>query len=191
MDHAGDERHSLRFRDLDTGVDADEVITDVSYGFAWAADSRTCWYTVVDDAERPWIVRRHVVGTPPDDDVEVHRETDERFHLTVGASRSGAVAVIGAGSAITSESLLLDAHQPLDPPVLVAAREQGVEYSVAHHPTGLLITSNHGGAEDFAVWRAALDGTTVAPRDEWEPVLAPPARRAHLRRRRASQTTSS
>jgi len=172
VDHDGDERHALRFRDLASGVDADEVITDVSYGFAWAADSRTCWYTVVDEAERPWIVRRHVVGTSPDDDVEVHRETDERFHLTVGASRSGAVAVIGAGSAITSESLLLDAHRPLDPPVLVARREQGVEYSVAHHPTGLLVTSNHGGAEDFAVWRAVVDGATVAPRDDWEPVIA-------------------
>ena len=30
---------------------------------------------------------------------------------------------------------------------LVAEREQGVEYSVAHHPTGLLVVSNHGGRQ--------------------------------------------
>src|SRR4029077_20409530 len=112
VDHAGDERHTLRFRDLSTGEDTAEAIGDVSYGFAWAVDSHTCWYTVVDDAERPWIVRRHVVGTATNEDVEVLRTTDERFHVSVGASRSGAVAVIGAGSAVTSESHLLDTHRP-------------------------------------------------------------------------------
>ncbi|MCU1453310.1 MAG: family peptidase [Acidimicrobiales bacterium] len=171
VDHEGDERHQLRFRDLSTGDDHPEAIDDASYGFAWAADSATCWYTVVDEAERPYAVRRHTVGTDPATDVEVFREDDERFHVSVGAARSGAVAVIGADSAVTSEAWLLDAHEPTALAGLVAAREQGVEYSVAHHPTGLLITSNHGGAEDFAVWRAALAGTTVAPRDRWEPVV--------------------
>jgi oligopeptidase B len=47
-----------------------------------------------------------------------------------------------------------------------------VEYSVAHHPDGLFVTSNHGGAEDFALWRAPLAGTAVAPRTEWTTVLS-------------------
>jgi len=171
IDRDGDERHALRFRDLRDGDESAETIDAVSYGFAWAADSRTCWYTLDDDAHRPNRVLRHEVGTDPERDVEVFRDDDERFHVSVGSSRSGDVAVIGAGSAITSESWLLDAHQPAADPVVVAAREQGVEYSVAHHPTGLYVTSNHGGAEDFALWRAPLDATTVAPRDAWEPVL--------------------
>ncbi len=171
VDRAGDERHTLRFRDLTTMEDGAEAIDDVSYGFAWAADSATCWYTVLDAASRPDRVLRHVVGTDPAADVEVVVEPDERFHLSVGASRSGAVAVIGAHSAVTSESLLLDAHAPEAPPAIVAPREHGVEYQVAHHPTGLLVVSNHGDAEDFALWRAPLDGTTCAPRDEWEPLL--------------------
>jgi oligopeptidase B len=171
VDRDGDERHDLRFRDLRTGEEATETVPEVAYGFAWAADSATCWYTLQDEASRPNRVLRHVVGTPVTDDVEVFREDDERFHLGVGPSRSGAVAVVSAGSAITSESWLLDANRPEDPPQLVAAREQGVEYSIAHHPTGLLVVSNHGGADDFALWRAPLDGTVVAPRDTWEAVL--------------------
>ena len=171
IDREGDERHALRFRDLRDGHEAPETIDAVSYGFAWAADSRTCWYTLDDDAHRPDRVLRHEVGTEPDADVEVFRDDDERFHLHVAPSRSGAVAVISAGSAITSESWLLDATEPTAEPQLVAAREQGVEYSVAHHPTGLLVVSNHGGAEDFALWRAPLAGTTTAPRDEWEALL--------------------
>src|SRR4051794_39021803 len=69
VDHAGDERHELRFRDLVTGEQSAETIRDTSYGFGWAADSATCWYTVVDDTERPWLVRRHVVGDDPAGDV--------------------------------------------------------------------------------------------------------------------------
>jgi len=171
IDRDGDERHDLRFRDLRDGTESPETIEGVSYGFAWAADSATCWYTVVDDAQRPHEVRRHVVGTAQDDDVLVFHEADERFHLSVGSARSGWVAVITAGSAITSETWLLDAHDPVAPHQVVAERSQGVEYSVAHHPTGLFVTSNHDGADDFALWQAPLQGIRVAPRSEWELVL--------------------
>ncbi|MCU1352269.1 MAG: Oligopeptidase [Acidimicrobiales bacterium] len=171
VDRAGNERHELRFRDLAAGTDHPEAIGDVSYGLAWAADSTTCWYTVVDEIERPHVVRRHTIDTDPATDVEVFRDDDERFYVSVGAARSGAVAVIESDSAVTSEAWLLDAHDPTASPQVVAPREQGVEYSVAHHPTGLLVTSNHGGAEDFALWRAPLDGLAVAPRPDWVPVI--------------------
>ena len=171
VDRDGDERHELRFLDLRTGDLAPETVTDVAYGFAWAADSATCWYTVQDEAWRPHRVLRHRVGGDPTDDFEVFHEPDERFHIGVGSARSRQVVFIGAGSAITSETWLLDATDPEAPPVVVVAREDGVEYSVDHHPSGLLITSNHGGAEDFALWRAELDGITAAPRDRWQPVI--------------------
>ncbi|MGI8756143.1 MAG: S9 family peptidase [Acidimicrobiales bacterium] len=171
IDRDGDERHELRFRDLRTGAPSSEVIDDVAYGFAWAADSRTCWYARQDEQSRPDRVLRHERDTDPGEDVEVFSEPDEHFHVHVSPSRSGAVAVISAGSAITSENWLLDAHRPEAEPSLVQEREHSVEYSVAHHPDGLFITSNHDGAEDFAVWRAPIDGTTAAPRTDWEAVL--------------------
>ena len=171
IDRSGDERHELRVRDLRTGEDLAEEITGVSYGFAWAADSSTFWYTLQDDASRPDRVLRHRVCTDPGDDVLVLEEDDERFHVSVAASRSQAVAVISLGSAVTSEAWLLDTARPEAEPVVVVPREQDVEYAVAHHPTGLLVVSNHDGAEDFALWRAPLDGITTAPRSEWTCLL--------------------
>jgi oligopeptidase B len=171
LDHEGDERHLLRFRDLTTGEDRPESIPDVAYGFAWAADSATCWYTLQDDASRPNRVLRHVVGTDPTGDVEIYRDDDERFHVSVAPSRSQAVIVLSSDSAVTSESHLLDAHDPTAPSRVVAPREQDVEYSIAHHPTGLFVVSNHDGAEDFALWRAPLDGIVTAERADWVPVL--------------------
>jgi len=171
IDRSGDERHVLRFRDLRTGLDAEDTIEDVSYGFAWAHDSQTCWYTTIDDAERPHEVWRHKVNFPESADERVFSEPDERFHVTVGASRSGDIAVISTSSAVTDENWLLDAHNPLLPPQVVAPRAQGIEYSVAHRPGELFITSNHG-AEDFALWRADLSGLTTPPPTEWELVVA-------------------
>ncbi|CAN5905241.1 S9 family peptidase [soil metagenome] len=168
LDRAGDERHRLRFRDLRSGEESAETVPEVAYGFAWAADSATCWYTVQDEASRPHRVLRHVIGTEAADDLEVFRDDDERFHLHVAPSRSGRVGVISASSAVTSECWLLDAESPKAEPRVVARREQDVEYSVAHHPTGLLVVSNHGGAEDFALWRAPLEGVAVVPRSRWE-----------------------
>jgi oligopeptidase B len=167
LDRSGDERHQLRFRDLRTGDEAPEAIAEVAYGFAWAADSATCWYTLQDDASRPDRVVRHRVGTDPAGDVVVFHEPDERFHVSVDPSRSQAVAVISIGSAITSECRLLDAADPEAEAAVVWPREHGVEYSVAHHPTGLLVVSNHDGAEDFALWRAPLEGIAAAPRPAW------------------------
>lgn len=172
IDRDGDERHDLRFRDLRTGEESSETVPQVSYGFAWAADSATCWYTLVDDAHRPHEVWRHAVGTDPADDVRIFHEPDERFHLSVGSSRSGDLAVITLGSAITSESWLLDAHRPEAEAVVVAPRTQGIEYSLAHRRGELWVVSNHGGAEDFALWRAPLDGLRAAPIEAWELVLA-------------------
>ncbi|MEZ5138222.1 MAG: prolyl oligopeptidase family serine peptidase [Acidimicrobiales bacterium] len=103
-------------------------------------------------------------------DVRVFHEADERFHVSVGSSRSGDVAVIGAGSAVTSESWLLGARSH------GRSRRRGgpgarVEYSIAHRRDELWIVSNHGGADDFALWRAPLDGVRTAPIDAWELVL--------------------
>lgn len=174
IDRSGDERFDLRFRDLRTGAESPEVVADVAYGFAWAADSATCWYTRQDDASRPDRVLRHAVGADPAQDVLVFEEPDDHFHVSVGSSRSQEVVVISAHSAVTSESWLLDAHDPTADPDLVAAREHGVEYNLAHHPAGLFVVSNHDGAEDFAIWRAHLEGTRTAPRDRWE-LLVPAA----------------
>jgi oligopeptidase B len=59
----------LAFRDLDRGLDLDEVIPRTYYSGAWSADSSTFFYTVHDDAYRPYQVWRHRLGSAVQDDV--------------------------------------------------------------------------------------------------------------------------
>jgi len=170
VDHDGDEEHLLQVKDLTTGELRPVAIPGTSYGFAWAADNRTCFYTTLDAAQRPWRVHRHVLDVDPPDgsaDVVVHQEDDERFFVSVGLSRSGDLVSISAGSSVTSEVWLIDAHAPAGPARVVTERRQGIEYSVAHHRDHLYIVANDG-ATNFALWRAPLADPS---RPHWEVVL--------------------
>ena len=170
VDHDGDEAHVLHVRDLGTGEDLEEAIPNTSYGFAWAADSRTFFPTTLDAMQRPWRVLRHVVGKDAPDgsgDALVHQEDDERFFVSVSLSRSGDLVVIDLGSSITSEVHLIDAHHPTGPARVVAPRRQGVEYSVAHHGDDLYVLANDG-APNFALWKAPTSDPALP---KWEPVI--------------------
>jgi oligopeptidase B len=162
-DVVGNERYVLRFRRLDGGPAPTEAIEDVSYSFAWARDSATCFYTRVDEAWRPHQLWRHVVGTDPAADVLVLEESDARFNIGVGKTRDGEVIVISVSSSATSETRVLSADEPLAEPLVLLPRVEGVEHGVEHLVTEdgsrhWLVVTNAGGAVDFRVEMAPDDG---------------------------------
>jgi len=79
VDRTGAEAFEIRFRDLTTGEDLDEVIEQARGDLVWAADHQTLLYTVLDEAHRPRWVYRHRLGTPPGSDECVYTETDPGF----------------------------------------------------------------------------------------------------------------
>jgi oligopeptidase B len=164
-DFNGDERFTLRVKDLSTGeVLADEV-PDTFYGTAWSADASVLFYVTVDDAWRPHRVWRHRIGTPATEDVVVYQEDDERFWVGVELTRSEKFILIDAHSKVTSEVRVVPAGNPTGDPAVVAPRRQGVEYSVEHHGHRFLILHNDD-AEDFALAYTSAD----APGD-WVPLI--------------------
>ncbi|MEU2612223.1 S9 family peptidase [Micromonospora sp. NPDC007271] len=164
-DFAGDERFTLRVKDLSTGEVLPDEVPDTFYGTAWSTDASTLFYVTVDDAWRPYRVWRHAVGTPSSEDVVVHQEDDERFWVGVELTRSERFVVIDIHSKVTSEVRVIPAANPTGEPAIVAPRRQGVEYSVEHHGHRFLILHNDG-AEDFALAYTSAD----APGD-WTPLI--------------------
>ncbi len=159
VDVVGNERFTLRVKDLTTGEVLPDEIKDAFYGCAWSADASTLFYLTVDEAWRPYRVWRHRIGTPVSDDEVVYEETDERFWVAVSLTRSERFVMIESHSSVTSEVRLIPAAEPGAAPRLVTARQQGVEYHVEDDPSAdrLLILHNRG-AEDFAVaWTPASD----------------------------------
>jgi len=131
LDTDGSEVFTLRFRDLDTGRDLDDVIEGVYYGSAWA-DGATFFYVRPDDAMRPHQVWRHRIGSPADDDVLVYEDPDERFFVSVGLTRSERFVVVQSESKMTSESHWIATASPEAAPNVVLGRRQGIEYDIDH-----------------------------------------------------------
>jgi oligopeptidase B len=166
VDFDGDERFTLKIKDLASGEPLPDEITDTFYGSAWSADGSTLFYITVDEAWRPYRVWRHVVGSPTGDDQIVHEEPDERFWVGVDLTRSERFIVIDLQSKVTSEVLVIPADAPQTAPRSIAPRRQGVEYSVEHHGHRFLILHNDG-AEDFE-----LAYTSVDQPGEWTTLVA-------------------
>ena len=156
-DLTGRERCTLRVRDVESGADLPDVIEDVHGSLAWAADGEHLFYVRADEAERPFQVWRHRLGTPAADDALVFQEDDERFFVAVGRSRSGEYLFISTGSAVTSDVRFLRADDPAGEWTVVEPRRQDVEYHVDHHGDVLLIVTNADGAEDFKLVQAPVE----------------------------------
>jgi len=172
VDTVGDERYLLRVKDLDTGELLPDEVPDTHYSTTWSRDATTVFYTTVDDAWRPHKVWRHVLGTPVTDDEVVHHETDDRFWVGVGSTRSERYLVIASSSKITSEVRVLDADDPGGTPRLVAERRTGVEYHVEHAVVGgqdRFLVLHNDGAQNFALAEAPVD---TPDREHWNEVLA-------------------
>lgn len=164
VDLAGDERFTLRVKDLETGELFPDEIPDVFYGVAWSADGSVLFYLTVDEAWRPYRVWRHEVGGTAEDTI-VHEESDERFWVDVALSRSEKFVIIDIHSKLTSEVWLIPADAPLAAPRVVAPRRQGLQYSVEHHGHRLLILHNDD-AKDFALSYTSVDAPAA-----WTPLI--------------------
>ena len=131
VDTAGDERYTMRFKDLRTGELLADEIRDTAPGALWSLDGNHVFYQTVDEAWRPDTVWRHDLGagTP---DVKVFHEPDEQYWVGIGGTRSDKYLMITLGSKITTEVRILDATDPTGEFTVVWPREEGVEYGVEH-----------------------------------------------------------
>ncbi|MBJ7355962.1 S9 family peptidase [Nocardioides sp.] len=173
-DVVGDERYTIRVKDL--GVDAaagelhDEVVGVIG-GATWDRAGESFYYTTVDDAWRSDKVWRHRLGTPQEEDELVHHETDERFFVGVGRSRSDRFIVVASGSKTTSEYRFLDADAPEEGWRVFAERRDGLEYSLDHAVLAgedRFVVLHNATGPDFEIGTAPIAPT---PPEEWRPLV--------------------
>ncbi|MBI5265570.1 MAG: S9 family peptidase [Bradyrhizobium sp.] len=155
-DTKGSEYFSIRIRDWATGKDHHDVVEETDGAVVWTRDCKSFFYVKLDDNHRPLQVWRHRLGTAQADDVLVYEEKDAGWFTHIHESTSGRFCVIAGGDHETSEQHLIDLADPDTPPRLIAARENGVQYSVADRGDELFILTNAGDAIDFKIVTAPL-----------------------------------
>jgi oligopeptidase B len=167
-DTKGSEYFAIRIRDWDTGQDHADLVEETDGGVVWSADSKSFFYVKLDDNHRPMQVWRHRLGTAQDDDVLIYEEKDPGWFTHLHESTSSRFCVIAGGDHETSEQRLIDLSHPDAPPRLVAARETGVQYSIADRGDELFILTNADKAIDFKIVTAPL----AAPgRSNWRDLI--------------------
>ncbi|MBX7186613.1 MAG: S9 family peptidase [Vicinamibacteria bacterium] len=142
-DDTGFRQYRLQVKNLRTGELWGRTF-EKTISVAWAADSRTIFFTEEDHAKRAarlYRVRAFDAALP----VLVCEEDDERFSLEIFRSRSGAFLFLAKASHTTAEFHVLDAGTPEASFRMVAPRRQDHEYELDHQGGRFLIRTNDRG----------------------------------------------
>jgi len=167
VDDDGSERYTIHIRDLVTGEMLPDTIEGTLGAIVWAEDNRSLLYGEVNDNWRIDTIKLHMLGTGADEDRVIYAEPDEGFQAGVGMTHSRKWIVVATGNNVTSELRLLPAADPQAEPLLVRARQPGVEYDLEEHDGRLFIRTNDTDT-NFRLVTAPI----AAP-GEWTELIAP------------------
>jgi oligopeptidase B len=142
VDDNGSERFTARIKVIATGEELPDVIPGTLSALVWAAGDKALVYSLANAQWRTDNARLHWLGTPVESDVELYHEDDEGFRVSAGLSANDEWLVISTGDHETSEVRLVPAADPLAAPLLVKARQTGVEYDVDVRGQTLFIHTN-------------------------------------------------
>jgi oligopeptidase B len=165
VDFEGDEKYTVRVKNLDTVELLADEIPNTSYTLEWAADNATFFYTTLDEALRPYKVFRHALGAK--EDPLIYHEADERFTLDLSSTRSRAYIFININSSLTSEVRYLRKDEPTGEFRILLPRVYETEYDATHHGDSFFIRTNDG-AKGFRVVEAPIANRAKA---NWREII--------------------
>ena len=171
-DQTGFRQYTLHIRDLRTMADMPDTAERVG-SLAWAADSRTLFYSTEDETtKRQDRIFRHTLGAPTSQDALVLHEEDERFNIGIGRTRDGQYLMIEAGSHTTNEYRFLSTANPTGDFSLIAPRIDDQEYYPSHFPVpgtaGIFFIRTNDVGKNFRLVTAPV---ATPDRDHWTELI--------------------
>lgn len=162
-------QYTLRFLDLTTGKYLKDEIPNTNGSAVWAADSKTLFYEVKDEALRSFKIMRHTLGTAVTADQVVFHEKDETFGTYVYKTKSEKFIIIGSWATLSQEFRYVDASTPNAPFKIFQPRERELEHSIEHYNDKWYIRTNKDKAKNFKIMTCPLDKTT---KENWTDFVA-------------------
>ena len=167
-DNVGRRQWSIRFKDLLTGATLPDRIVNAGSDIAWAADSRTVFYMEKHpETLLAYKVRKHLIGTDPNDDPVVYVQDDTSFYTWVATTKDERFVVIHARSTVASEMRYADAASPVEFKVFLP-RERDHLYG-AEHLDGRWIIRTNWKAPNFRLMEVNLG--EECDRERWRAIL--------------------
>ncbi|RKP33154.1 peptidase S9A, N-terminal domain-containing protein, partial [Dimargaris cristalligena] len=166
-------------------VDTITIIPNI-LNFVWSGDSKSIYYTVLDERLRSSkvIVRsveyeeeNRLSGKHPRQrDRVVYDEINPHWFLDISRSKDDKYIIIHSGSLTSSEVHLIDATEHYNPiqrpdffpkPALVEPRAPGVEYFVDHHEDKLFVLTNRQSPNQFRMMITSVAKSGATHWREW------------------------
>lgn len=169
-DTKGSEFYTLYIIDLSTATQHPQTIDNIQGNFVWAMDSRTLFYTTLDENHRPDKVYRHQLDTTPEPDQLVYQEHDAGFFVGLDRTESNRYILIAVHDHTTTEIHTIDAYHPCSAAHCFQPRLTDIEYSISDREQLWYITTNKDSCKNFKLMTAPLDATAA---DNWQDLYLP------------------
>ncbi len=169
VDLSGAEYYTLQVKDLAAGELLGDRIADTQGGVVWSNDGRSLVYARLDENHRPSRVYRHRLADDVEADELLFEETDPSFLVSIGKTESRRFIVIKSSDhGLTAEVRTLDADKSNSTPLLVTAREQGVDYNISDLGDRFLILTNADDAVDYKIMETPI---AARERTKWRDMV--------------------
>ena len=165
LDLNGSETYTIQVREIESGEDLSDSISGTGYSLEWMADSQSFFYSVEDQAKRPYKIFRHHLGG--EEDQEIFHEEDERFLLSLYKTGDEQYILINTHSKETGASYLLRSDDLDGIFQLIAPKRPRIEYMVEHRD-GLLYILTNENAPNFRLMRTSVN---ELEREKWEELV--------------------
>jgi len=167
LDDTGYEKFVIYIKNLETGEIFTEGVENIGWDFEWADDT-TIYYSLRDDAQRPYALKRHILGTKAEEDILVFEENDTKRELVIKKSKDQKYIFVNSYSTTSSEIRFLNLRDPLGAFVVFLPREENHEYEITHKDGYFYIVTNTDASTNFKLIKTAVN---QLEKENWEDII--------------------
>ena len=156
LDLKGSEYYTIYLRDLGSNKNAKDIIENTSGGITWSLDSKSFFYSKLDEFHRPRQIFKHILGTSVKEDKLIFEEKNETFTCSIGLSSDEKFFIISTSDHITTEEHFFPSGMDKIKPVLFQKRLKDVRYSIDSWKEYFYVHTNEE-ARDYKILRCKID----------------------------------
>ena len=156
LDLKGSEYYTIYLRNLNSNKNEQDIIENTSGSIAWSLDSKSFFYSKLDQFHRPRHIYKHIIGTSVKKDKLIFEEKDETFTCGISLTSDEKFFVISSSDHITSEEYFFPSETNSIKPILFKKREVDVRYSLDSWKGYFYIHTNED-ARDYKILKCKID----------------------------------
>ena len=157
----------MHIKDLASGEDVGFSV-DGATSVAWANDSKTLFFGVIDNTLRSYQIRRQMLDA--NQSTLVYQEDDAKFSTYVSSSKRRDYIFIGSASSTTSEERFILADEPMSDFKVFKPREKDVEYSVYTYENSFFVQYKDRANLNSMIYKVPFEG--YADKTNWTEFVA-------------------